>query len=167
MGLPGRVLCGAVAGAVGTLAMDRLKYQRHRDGGGEDRFLDWELSTGTDSFEAAGPPAQLGQKAATAAGYELPESSAGTVADAVHWLAGTGYGAVMQGLVLHDRRNPAASALATGAGAWLASYAVLGALGLYQPAWEYDTKTLTDDLTAHLVFGAVTAVTYRILNAAR
>ncbi len=41
---------GALAGAVGTLAMDRLWYARYRKGGGGDRFADWELSTGTTGF---------------------------------------------------------------------------------------------------------------------
>jgi hypothetical protein len=52
-------------------------------------------------------------------------------------------------------------------GAFANSYAVLGALGIYQPIWEYDADTLRDDLTAHLVFGAATAVAYRVLARGR
>lgn len=76
-----------------------------------------------------------------------------------------GYGAVVHGLLLDRRRNPAASALATGAGAWLNSCVVLGAIGVYKPIWEYDMETLKMDLGADLVFGAATALAYRALSA--
>ncbi len=57
----------------------------------------------------------------------------------------------------------AASGLATGGGAFLNAYAVMGALGIDKPIWEYDGKTLAEDLSAHLVFGGVTALAYRLL----
>lgn len=38
----GTIASGAVAGAVGTLAMDLLWYWRYRRDGGEDSFSDWE-----------------------------------------------------------------------------------------------------------------------------
>lgn len=154
---------GAVAGALGTLAMDALWYRRYRDGGGEEAFLDWELAGATSSFDEAGAPAKMGKRIADAVEIDLPDDAAGTVTNVVHWLTGVGYGAVVQAVVA-DRRNVAASGLATGVGAFAASYAVLGSLGLYQPIWEYEADTLRDDLTAHLAFGAVTALAFRVLS---
>jgi len=40
---------------------------------------------------------------------------------------------------------------------------VLPAAGLYRPIWEYDRKTLADDLSAHLVYGLTTAAVFRVL----
>lgn len=159
-----RLTRGAIAGAAGTVAMDLFWYRGYRERGGEQPFARWAFSSGIDSFEDAGPPAQLAEKLAERLGVELPERAAGTVSDVVHWLTGTGYGALVQGLVIHDRRNPAASALATGGVAWLNAYVTLGAVGLYKPIWEYDRKTLAKDLTAHLAYGAGTALTYRALS---
>jgi hypothetical protein len=39
---------------------------------------------------------------------------------------------------------------------WGTGYAVLPEGGLYKPIWEYDAKTLADDLGAHLAYGAGT-----------
>ena len=52
----------AGAGAVGTLAMDLLWHNRYRRAGGEDGFFDWEFSTGTDNYEVAAAPAQVGKR---------------------------------------------------------------------------------------------------------
>ncbi len=41
-------------------------------------------------------------------------------------------------------------------------YVVLPAAKLYQPIWTYDVKTLADDLSAHLVYGLVTAAAWRL-----
>jgi hypothetical protein len=37
-------------------------------------------------------------------------------------------------------------------------------LKLYKPIWEYDAKTLGDDLSAHLVYGLATAAAFRALS---
>ena len=46
---------------------------------------------------------------------------------------------------------------------WASSYAVLPALGLYKPIWEYDATTLAKDLGVHLVYGVTTAAAFRVL----
>ncbi len=51
------VIAGAVAGAVGTLAMDLVWWARHRASGGEQSFPEWDVAT-TESFEEAAAPAQ-------------------------------------------------------------------------------------------------------------
>ena len=52
-----------------------------------------------------------------------------------------------------------------GTAVWLSSYAILGAIGLYKPIWEYDTETLKKDYTAHLTFGLAAGLAYRLLGA--
>jgi hypothetical protein len=49
-------------------------------------------------------------------------------------------------------------------GVWATGYAVLPALGVYKPIWEYDRKTLAKDLSAHLVYGLGTAMAYKALS---
>jgi hypothetical protein len=39
--------------------------------------------------------------------------------------------------------------------------------GLYKPIWKYDAKTLGDDLTAHLAYGAGTGVTFWLFSRLR
>jgi hypothetical protein len=33
---------------------------------------------------------------------------------------------------------------------------------LYEPIWKYDAKTLANDLSAHLVYGLVTAAAWEL-----
>ena len=51
-----------------------------------------------------------------------------------------------------------------GAAVWGAGYVVFPLLGVYQPIWKYDLKTLEKDLSAHLVFGTATAAAFPILS---
>ena len=84
---------GAVAGLVGTLAMDLLWYGRYRRDGSDDGFLAWEFSAGTTSYEQAGAPAQVSKRIAE--GYlqrELPPESARTMNNAMHLLTGSRLG---------------------------------------------------------------------------
>ena len=41
---------------------------------------------------------------------------------------------------------------------------ILPAAKLYKPIWEYDAKTLVDDLTGHLAYGLATAAAMRLLS---
>lgn len=158
-----KALTGAVAGVVGTLAMDLVWYARHRAQGGEQSFTDWDIAT-PGSFDEAGAPAQAGKKVADAADVELPDEAAGTTTNVVHWLTGLGYG-MAHGL-LRNGRGTVTSGLATGVGAFANSYAILGAMGLYKPIWEYDPDTLRKDLTGHLAYGVATSTAYTLLSSA-
>jgi len=42
---------------------------------------------------------------------------------------------------------------------------ILPAATLYQPIWDYDAKTLANDLSAHLVYGLATAAALRVFKA--
>lgn len=160
------VVKGAIAGAVGTLSMDLLWYYRYKQGGGEDDFVDWEFSAGTESYDEAGAPAQVGKRVLEGyLGRSLKPSSAGFVNNVVHWLTGIGWG-TLYGVVAGSTKSPKiAYGPALGATAWTGAYAMLAPSAIYQPMWEYDPETLGKDLSAHLVFGLGTAAAFRALTA--
>jgi hypothetical protein len=54
-------------------------------------------------------------------------------------------------------------AASLGPAVWLAGYVVLPLAKVYKPIWEYDAQTLRDDLSAHVVYGIVTATTFAAL----
>lgn len=162
MSMLSRTINGVVAGAVGTVAMDLLWYRRYRQDGGDADFRSWEFATSTSSFEEAGAPGKVAQKIATAVGEELPQESAGTATNVMHWLTGAGYG--IGHALLHHRRGVLLGGALTGLAAFGNSYAGLGALGIYKPIWQYDGDTLQKDLGAHLVFGAATVLAYSALQ---
>jgi len=155
---------GAVAGAVGTLAMDLLWFARQRRAGGEGDFASWELSSGLDSWEQAPAPAQVGKRLVEGLfGRELPAARAALVNNVTHWAYGL-LGGAQYGLVAGSVRHPRIRhGLPFGASVWAAGYVVLPAAKLYKPIWEYDAKTLAEDLSAHLVYGLATAAALRAL----
>ena len=160
------VLRGLAAGAIGTTAMDLLWFYRYKRGGGEDRFTDWELSRGLGSWEDAGAPAQIGKRLFEALFHrELAGERAGLVNDVMHWSYrlswAVGYAAVASSL----RASPTPrSGIAFGSLVWASDYVVLPLAKVYKPIWEYDAKTLADDLSAHLLYGVATAATFRLLS---
>lgn len=152
-GMFGRILRGVVAGVAGTLAMDLLWWSRHRRSGGQDSFVEWDIASGsTASFEDASAPGQDGRRAARLVGIELPDEAAGATTDVVHWMTGASYGTA-HAFLNDGRRRPWLAGVLTGPGAFANSYATLGAIGVYEPIWEYDAETLAQDLSAHLLFG--------------
>ncbi len=153
-----RAVRGAIAGAVGTAAMDLVWYARYRRGGGDRSVLEWEFSKGL-TWDNAPAPAQVGKKAAKALlGADLPDQAAPRVNNAVHWSTGAMWGAAY-GVVLgrHGRRPPVQTGLVFGPAVCATSYVVLPLMKLYKPIWQYDAKTLFEDFSAHTVFGLTTA----------
>lgn len=164
----GAVAKGVVAGAVGTLAMDLVWYRRYRRGGGEQSFTDWEFASGTEGYEEASAPAQVGKRLVGGLlQRELPPETALPMTNVVHWGTGLAWGAI-HGIVAGSARSyrPVLGPL-TGLAAWAAGYAVLGPAGIYRPFWEYDSATLGKDLGAHLVFGLVAGAAFGALTARR
>jgi hypothetical protein len=158
---------GAVAGAIGTLAMDLIQYAQYRKGGGDDPFVEWEFG-GPEDFDEAGTPAKVGRRLYEAfTEKELPGSAAPLTNNVVHWATGAQWGSLL-GLASGsmERVNPG-DGLVLGTAAWGAAYGGLGAAGFYQPIWEYETDTLLKDLGVHLVFGVVTATAFRLLTLGR
>ncbi len=155
---------GALAGVVGTAAMDLLWYWRYKRGGGEDGLFKWEFSSGVDSYEQAAAPAQVGKRLVE--GFlqtELEPRTARSMNNVMHWATGVTWGAV-HGVLAGSTREPRATyGLLTGVVAWTASYAMLAPAKLYKPMWEYPAPVLSKDASAHLVYGLGTGTAFRLL----
>ena len=154
-------LCGLLAGAIGTLAMDLIWFARYRRGGGQSEFLSWELASGLSSWDDASAPAKVGKLLyETATHQELNASKAALTTNIMHW----GYG-VQWGVVFAIGVGSASSLKlwhgpVVGALVWLASYVSLPIAGFYKPIWSYDLKTLWNDLSAHIAYGIGVAAGY-------
>lgn len=156
---------GIIAGAVGTAAMDTLLFARYCRGGGADGPYEWESSAGVTDWEHAPAPAHVGKRLVEGLfDIKLQPSRARLVNNAMHWAYGALNGAVYGILAESSPRRRVSYGLPFGAAVWVGDYVTLPAVGLYKPIWEYDVKTLADDLSAHLVFGIATAATLRLLS---
>lgn len=160
----GAILKGIVAGTIGTLIFDLVWYGRYKKGGGEQSFVDWDLSAGVESFDQVGAPGQVGKRLYEGAlQRELKAEKARATNNIVHWGFGILNGAAY-GVLAGSMRNPSvALGPPFGAAVWAAGYAMLTPMGLYKWPWEYDAQTIWKDLSAHLVYGAATAVAFRAL----
>jgi hypothetical protein len=161
----GAVARGLVAGALGTATMDAFLFARYRRDGGGSSAWDWESSAGVTSWEEAPAPAHVGKRLVEGLfRIELPPSRARLVNNVMHWAYGIFNGAVY-GIVAESLSRPRIRyGLAFGASVWAGDYVTLPAAKLYKPIWEYDAKTLADDLSAHLVYGLATATALRLLS---
>lgn len=158
------VVAGLLAGAVGTACMDAVRYLRYRKAGGTDSPLEWEFPP-VESWDKAPDPGQAAKRVIE--GFtqrELPDRWAWLTSTAMHWgygsAAAAGYGIVVGSL----RRRSPLYGLPFGAAVWLNGYLVLPQGGLYKPLREYDKKTLADDLSAHLAYGAGTGAVFWLLS---
>jgi hypothetical protein len=161
----GAVARGLVAGAVGTAAMDTYLFARYRHDGGQSSAEAWETSAGVTNWEQAPAPAHVGKRLIEGLfGIELPPTRARLVNNVMHW----GYGifnGVQYGIVAGSLSAPRIRyGIPFGAAVWVGDYVILPAAKLYKPIWEYDAKTLANDLSAHLVYGLGTAAAFRVLS---
>jgi hypothetical protein len=161
------LLVGALAGAAGTAAMDVVLYRRFRRDGGKDGWWHWESAAGVMGWDEASAPGQIGRKLQRlVTSQEPPDDWARATTNAVHWATGIGWGVQYGVVAAMTARSPWLRAVAIGPVAWLASYVVLPLVGVYQPIWKYDARTLGKDLSAHLVFGGVTSATFAAITGA-
>ncbi len=159
---------GVAAGVVATAAMDALWYRRYRADGGKAGFSTWEFSTPAATYDDDAPaPARVAKRIADTLNLELPDSSVATANNLVHWTTGIGWGKVAGLASAALPVPPVVVGLVTGATAWAASYAALGAAGIYKPITEYDSDTLWKDLSAHLVFGAALGAALTVIGPRR
>jgi hypothetical protein len=145
--------------------MDTFLFARYRRNGGGSSAKKWEFSVGVTSWEQAPAPAHVGKRLVEGLfRIELPPTRARLVNNAMHWaygiLNGAGYGIVAESLPTPRIRY----GLPFGATVWASDYVILPAAKLYKPIWEYDAKTLANDLSAHLVYGLATATALRLLS---
>jgi hypothetical protein len=145
--------------------MDTFLFARYRRNGGGSSAKEWEFSAGVTSWEQAPAPAHVGKRLVEGLfRIELPPTRARLVNNVMHWaygiLNGAGYGIVAESLPSPRIRH----GLPFGATVWASDYVILPAAKLYKPIWEYDAKTLVNDLSAHLVYGLATATALRLLS---
>ena len=94
---------------------------------------------------------------------KLPETTAGTVNNVMHWGYGIAWGLPF-GIVAGSLHRPKLRhGPLFGTAVWLASYALLPPTGLYQPIWEYPPKTLGKDWASHLLYGTTAGAALRLL----
>jgi hypothetical protein len=156
---------GAVAGAVGTGAMDLLQYQRYRRGGGKESLWQWEFGEAVTNWDEASAPGHVGQKLERLITRRTPPDNwARSTTNIVHWATGIGWGIQFGALAARTSRHPKFRGLAFGPVVCLSSYVLLPLVGVYEPIWKYDKRTLTDDLVAHLVFGISASASFAALS---
>ena len=152
--LGSRLLIAMLAGAIGTSAMDALLYRRYRRGGGTDQLFNWEFSAGVKTWEDVSAPGLVGKFVLQRLqGKEPPPEWARSLQNTVHWATGVGWGIPLALLAPQGKRFAWICGVAIGLIAWISSYVVLPFAKIYEPIWDYDAKTLADDLGAHLVYG--------------
>ena len=158
------IVGGLLAGAVGTVSMDTVRYLKYRRGGGQDSPLAWEFGP-VDSWEQAPDPGQVTKRLIE--GFtqrEIPDRWAWLTSTLTHWAYGSAAGALYGVLAGSMRRPHALYGLPFGATVWVSGYVVLPEAGLYKPIWDYDAKTLASDLSAHLAYGAGTGAAFRLFT---
>jgi hypothetical protein len=163
-GMRRSVVSGAVAGALGSLAMDALQYRRYRTGGGDQRFGQWESSSTITSFQDAPAPAEVGRRLAERLGHPLPDRWAASTNNVVHWATGISWGVTAATLVRIGLVGAVPAGIVAAAGAFTTSYVALGLAGIYKPIWQYDAATLIKDATAHGVFGLATGTSLALVQ---
>jgi hypothetical protein len=146
MKLGSRLVIGALAGIVGTMAMTAAMRRLHARLPAAERYP----LTPREIVDAAAAP---------------PEEPAKDITVAAHFAYGAGCGAL---LAAADPKPAKRIGAAAGAAVWLASYmGWVPALNLLKPATEHPARRNALMIAVHLVWGAATAAALRELAAAR
>lgn len=146
-----RLVIGAIAGFVGTMAMTSAMRRLHRRLPDEERYP----LTPREIVDSIGDQLQM----------PVADETAKDVTTAAHFL----YGAAMGALISAMNPDPSkrGGALA-GAAVWLASYmGWIPAVGTLEPATQHPARRNALMIGAHLVWGSTTAAAIRELRLAR
>jgi hypothetical protein len=154
---------GALAGLVGTAAMDAVLYARYRRGGGQEAPLAWEFPP-IESWPQASDPGQVARRLIEGFTQRpIPDRWARLTTTVAHWAFGAA-SAAAYGVVAGSLRRPRPlDGVPFGASVWALGYVVLPQAGLYRQIWTYDAETLAKDLAAHLAYGLATATAFTLL----
>lgn len=118
-----------------------------------------------DDWSETPEPAQVGQRVAAGV-FRRPVDleNADLMKNVVHWVYGSSWGAVYA-LIEESVGRPLVSGVALTSAVMAVDYAMLPAMKLYDPPWEYEPKALAKDFASHLVHGLAIAGSYRALDA--
>ena len=158
----GAVTRGLIAGVTGTALMTAWQELSAKLISSDEEESSEEPS---DPWEEAPAPAKVAQRFVKGMfGKDLSAESIPVATNAMHWGYGTGWG-IVYGLVAGTRgRSRLGGGLAFGTAVWLASYAQLVPMGLYEPPWTYEPGELALDLSYHLAYGAGVAGGYAAVS---
>jgi uncharacterized membrane protein YagU involved in acid resistance len=146
-----RLLIGAIAGFVGTMAMTAAMRRMHK------------RLPAKDSYPL--PPREIVDSTTKKADIGLAGEAAKDLTTAAHFAYGAAVGAVIG--VMNPKPTKPTGALA-GAAVWLASYmGWIPAVGILEPAPEHPRRRNALMIAAHLVWGWWTAAAMRELVLAR
>jgi uncharacterized membrane protein YagU involved in acid resistance len=149
--LGSRVLIGAIAGFVGTMAMTSAMQRLHR------RLPEGERYPLT--------PREIVDSTAEAAGVALPNEAAKDITTAAHFAYGAAMGALIGAMNPEPSKRTGAAA---GMAVWLASYmGWIPAMNVLEPATRHPRRRNLVMIGVHLVWGAATASAMRELRLAR
>ena len=145
--LLGGMARGVVAGAIGTAVMTAAQTAYYKATGAEPSTT----------------PAEVGKRVIRGVlQRDVPEEQTDTINTAMHWLSGTGWGALF-GLAAAGREPGLGIGFALTV--WGASQVELPAMKLAPPIWEnLDPKVLAPDLGFHVVYGVAVATAYKALS---
>lgn len=160
----GALVRGALAGALGTAAMDGFWYAKHRLEGGTQDPLTWEFG-GPSEWDGVSAPAQVGRRLVESFTQRpLDARFARLTNNVMHWGYGIAWGAMLGIVGGSLPRVRLAAGPAFGATVWGSGYVVLPLAGLYEPIWKYSVGVLAPELGAHLVYGTTTVASFGVLR---
>jgi hypothetical protein len=150
---------GAIAGAVGTWAMDRVTSALYARENKAARQREDRARHGTTAYETAA------ERTAALAGHTLTERQRRRYGTAIHWTLGLAAGALFG--ALRPRSPGAARGAGTlfGAAVWLVmDEAATPVFGLTPGPRAFPWQTHARGLVGHLVFGSVANATLATLQ---
>ena len=149
--LGSRLVIGAIAGFVGTMAMTSAMQRLHKRLPVKERY---PLT-----------PREIVDSTAAAAGAALPNDAAKDITTAAHFAYGAAMGAMISALNPEPSKKAGAAA---GMAVWLASYmGWIPALNVLEPATRHPRRRNLLMIGVHIVWGAATASAMRELRVAR
>jgi uncharacterized membrane protein YagU involved in acid resistance len=149
--LGSRLVVGAIAGFVGTMAMTMAMRRLHRRLPARERY---PLT-----------PREIVDSGAKQAGVKLPGEAAKDAAAMAHFAYGAATGAILAAMNPDPGKRTGAL---YGAAVWLASYmGWIPAVGTLKPATQHPPRRNFLMIGVHLIWGAATAAAIRELRLAR
>jgi uncharacterized membrane protein YagU involved in acid resistance len=149
--LSSRLVIGAIAGFVGTMAMTSAMRRLHA------RLPEGERYPLT--------PREITDSVAQAAGAELSNETAKDITTAAHFAYGAAMGALISAMNPDPSKKTGAAA---GVAVWLASYlGWIPAMNVLEPAMRHPARRNLLMIGVHLVWGTATASAMRELRVAR
>jgi hypothetical protein len=153
----GAVIRGAIAGGVGTAAMDLFWFARTGQKLAPANLTQWEFG-GPNDWDSVSVPGKVGKRLVEGFTQKpLPNHWARLMNDIMHWGYGISWGVAFGILGGSSRQFRVWTGPLFGAAVFLSDYIVLPIAGLYKPIWEYSPKDLAPDLAAHVIYGSVLA----------